>query len=167
MRAKLFLPALLLAIASTAFAQQPVTSAKPAVQQQAAKLTPEQQALQAQLDQMGKPLVQAAAQIAQMVDQHTTGIVWDNASPVGKAASPRAAFVKQIDADRTSLGAVKSRKLAGVTGSLSKGGATPAGTYINVTFATQFGTNPQPVRELVSFHLDSDQKWRVSGYTLR
>ncbi len=34
-------------------------------------------------------------------------------------------------------------------------------------FATQFGSQAKPIRELVSFHLDSDKKWRLSGYAVR
>jgi uncharacterized protein DUF4019 len=36
-----------------------------------------------------------------------------------------------------------------------------------VVYATKFANAPQPVRELVSFHLDNDKTWRVSGYSLR
>lgn len=77
------------------------------------------------------------------------------------------AFVKQISADRSTVGKPVSRKIAAITRSESKGGGTPAGYYINVSFATQFSNEKQLVRELVSFHLDSDKTWRVSGYTLR
>lgn len=167
MRAKFFLPVLLLALATTAAAQQPTQTARPATTQQPAKQTPEQQALQAQLNQMGKPLADAGLKIAQMVDAKQIGPVWDSASSVAKTATTRDAFVKQITADRAALGPMKSRTLAQVSSALSKGGNTPAGTYINIAFATQFSTKPQPVRELVSFHLDADQKWRVSGYSLR
>ena len=43
----------------------------------------------------------------------------------------------------------------------------PAGNYINVVFATRFANAAEPVRELVSFHLDEDKTWRVSGYSVR
>jgi len=36
-----------------------------------------------------------------------------------------------------------------------------------VAFATRFANEKAVVRELVSFHLDNDHVWRVSGYTLR
>ena len=39
--------------------------------------------------------------------------------------------------------------------------------YANVVYASKFANAPQPVRELASFHLDDDQTWRVSGYSLR
>ena len=43
----------------------------------------------------------------------------------------------------------------------------PAGNYFNVVFATGFANAAEPVRELVSFHLDEDKTWRVSGYSVR
>jgi len=45
-------------------------------------------------------------------------------------------------------------------------GQVPAGNYINVEYATRFASEPQPVRELVSFRLDEENTWRVSGYSL-
>lgn len=118
-------------------------------------------------------LVKVATQIAQMIDQDKAGEVWDNASDVAKTRVPRDAFIKQVAADRIAAGPLQLRQLGGVSSFISDGAATagvpatPAGTYINIAFATHFGTHPQPVRELVSFHLDSDQNWRVTGYTLR
>lgn len=132
--------------------------------QAAAALTAEQRA---QIEQQNAQLEQGALQVAALVDQGKIGEVWDLSSSVAKQAVTRDAFVKQIDADRKQVGAVVARKLAAVTRSESKGGATPSGHYINVSFATQFANEKQPVRELISFHLDGDKVWRVSGYTLR
>ena len=42
----------------------------------------------------------------------------------------------------------------------------PAGVYINVEYETRFATGPA-VTELVSFRLDEDKTWRLSGYALR
>jgi hypothetical protein len=38
--------------------------------------------------------------------------------------------------------------------------------YANIAFASRFPNAKQVIRELVSFHLDDDHVWRVSGYTL-
>lgn len=157
------LAALLLATTAGAFAQTPATPAK--TQQQAPALTPEQKA---QIQKQDSQVAQAALGVAQMVDKKQIGEVWDQASSVAKKASSRADFVKQISADRTQLGAPSSRKLAAIGRVQSKGDASlPAGMYINVSFATQFANAKQPVRELVSYHLDSDNIWRVAGYSLR
>jgi hypothetical protein len=163
---QLVLSATLLAAPAAVLAQsQP--GAAPAgsrARQAAPALTAEQQA---EIRKQDATMTQAALQVAQLVDQGQAGKVWDGASSAAKQVAPRDAFVKQVDADRRQVGKLVSRKLAAITRSGSRGGATPAGYYINVSFATQFANEKQPVRELVSFHLDPDKVWRVSGYTLR
>src|SRR3546814_14692441 len=47
------------------------------------------------------------------------------------------------------------------------GAQVPEGFYLNVAVPTTFAESEQPVRELVSFRLDEDKVWRVSGYSLR
>ena len=171
MFARLILSTWLLGAPMANHAATPIDTA--ATQAAAKALTPQQKALQAQLNAMGPQLVKVATQVAQMIDQDKVGEVWDNASVVAKNIAPRDAFINQIKADRSAVGPMKSRQLGGVSSSASDGtagkgsSATPAGTYINVIFATRFGTSTQAVRELVSFHLDTDQNWRVTGYTLR
>lgn len=145
----------LLVVSTAALAQS-----KPA----APALTPAQQA---QVQKQDAQMAQAALQVAQLVDQGKTGEVWDGASAIAKQVVKREAFVAQVDADRKQVGKPLSRKLATITRNASSGGATPAGYYINVNFATRFANTSQPVRELVSFHLDPDKVWRVAGYTLR
>lgn len=162
---QIILSAALLA-ASTAVMAQSKPAAAPAKAPTAAApaLTPEQQAA---VEKQNSQMAQAALQVAQLVDQGKVGEVWDGASPVAKAVVKRDAFVKSVDADRAKVGKVQERKLAGITRSESKGGTTPAGYYINVNFATKFTNEKQPIRELISFHLDQNKEWRVSGYTLR
>lgn len=161
---QLVLSAALLGAATAALAQSAAAPAAAKPQAQAAPaLTPEQQA---QLREQNTKMEQAALQVALQVDQSQTGIVWDNASSIMKQAVQRDAFIKQTDTDRKQVGKPVSRKLAAITRSASQGGATPAGYYVNVSFATQFANQKQPIRELISFHLDPDKVWRVSGYTL-
>ncbi len=155
---KLALPAALLIAAAAVHAQQ-----QPAPQAGQPPLSPQQQA---QLNQLAKPIAQAALQTAQQIDQGKFGEVWDGASSSIKPLVSRDAFVKGIAADRKTVGALKSRNFAGESASVNPAGAPP-GTYMNVQFATQFANTKQPVRELISYHLDADNKWRVSGYTLR
>lgn len=156
---------LLLAFAAPALAQQPVAppAADAAATQQA--LTPEQQAQVARQDaEMGA----AALQVAQMIDANRAGEVWDGASQVMKGSVGREDFVRQLADDRTRLGAATRRDTPVVSRSQFEAGeAVPAGIYINVAFPTAFATQPQAVRELVSFRLDEDRTWRVSGYSVR
>ena len=152
----------LLLVTSAASAQQAAT---PAPAAQAQQLTAEQQAQVARQD---AEMSGAAAQVIQLMDQGKSAEIWDGASPVAKAVVNRQDFVTQIAADRTRLGAPTERKQVAVTrAAYAAGGAVPAGNYINVVFATRFANAAEPVRELVSFHLDEDKTWRVSGYSVR
>ena len=146
-----------------ALSQQNSAPARPATA--AAQLTPEQQAQIARQDaEMGK----AAAQVIQLVDQNKIGEVWDGASGVAKSRVSRDSFIQQIASDRQKLGAVASRKQIAITrAAFDAKSEVPAGNYINAIFATKFANSPNEVRELVSFRLDDDKIWRVSGYSLR
>src|SRR5690606_30176280 len=100
--------------------------------------------------------------------QNRIAEVWEGASAVAKSVVSKGSFINQVASDRQKLGAPSERKQVGVTrAAYAAGGQVPAGNYINVVYATKFANAPQPVRELVSFHLDNDKTWRVSGYSLR
>lgn len=161
--------ALCLVAAPVAFAQQPssqVQRAAPRPQTtQAPALTPQQQAA---LTKQNSDMTKAAQQVIGLVDANRTGEVWDGASTVMKGSVTRDEFVKQLNIERNRLGAAQTRGQAAVTRSQFPAGAqVPQGFYINVATPTKFANAPQPVRELVSFRLDEDKVWRVSGYSLR
>jgi len=141
--------------AFTAYAQSssPVAPAAP-------QPTPEQQRQNQQMER-------AALQVIQMVDQKQAAQVWDGASTVTKQIVSRDAFVRGVDADRKTVGSPGARNLALLTYSQSDGRKLPPGLFANVAFATHFANEKQPVRELISFHLDNDHVWRVTGYSLR
>lgn len=158
--------ALLFALASTANAQQPPAqpAAQPAatVQQQ---LTPEQQAAVARQD---AEMAAAATQVMQMIDGNRAGEVWDGASATMKGAVTRDEFMRQLNIDRNRLGAPSARDQPVVSRSQFRAGeGVPEGIYINVASPTTFANQPEAVRELVSFRLDEDRTWRVSGYSVR
>lgn len=161
----LLLAALFMASAQVV-AQQPAPQPQPAAQQaQEPQLTEEQRA---QLARQDADMTQAALQVMQLVDQNRIGEIWDGASPVMKQAVSKEDFVRQIGSDRTAVGAVSGRANPLVSRTQGEeGGQVPAGLYINVSSATTFANQPNPIRELVSFRLDEDRVWRVSGYTLR
>lgn len=168
---RLALIAAMLAFTASASAQQaaqPARAPVPKPQPQPVKqqqLTPEQQA---QVTRQNAEMSKFAAQVIQLVDQNKVAEVWDGASAVAKSVVGKSSFVSQIAADRQKLGALTERKQVGVTRTAyAAGGQVPAGNYINVVYATRFANAPKPVRELVSFHLDNDKTWRVSGYSLR
>jgi len=170
----------LLAASTGAAAQQTapvrVASPTPATQQQPAarsaaqnsqqqQLTPQQQAALAQQD---AEMTKAAQQVMQMVDGNRTGEIWDGASAAMKRAVTRDEFIKQINTDRNRLGAPAGRGQSNISRAQYPAGAqVPQGLYINVATPTKFANTAQQVRELVSFRLDEDKTWRVSGYSLR
>jgi hypothetical protein len=161
MIARLLVCALLIGAAGIASAQtQPASTPQtPSARQ----LTPEQRAA---IQKQNQVLVKYAESVVAMIDNGQVGQVWDQASDVAKQSVTREQFVKTTEADRAKLGKMSSRKAAGVTRSISKGGKLPAGMYVKVNFATRFGNDAKPTRELISFHLDNDKKWRLSGYTV-
>jgi len=160
---RLLVCALLIGAAGIASAQtQPASTPQtPAARQ----LTPEQRAA---IQKQNQVLVKYAESIVAMIDNGQSGQVWDQASAVAKKSASRDQFTKATESDRAKLGKMTSRKLEGVTRALSNGKEKlPEGLYVNVNFATRFSNEAKPIRELVSFHLDSDKKWRLSGYTVR
>src|SRR5690606_9847100 len=172
MNQRLLLSAALLAFIGTASAQQQQArpsqpaAQQPAAQQQAQQqLTPQQQA---QLAKQNADMSNAALQVMQMVDANRIGEIWDNASATMKRLVTRDDFVKQIATDGTRLGWAGRRGKPAVSRSRFPAGANvPEGLYLNVAVPTTFSKSNTPVRELVSFRLDEDKTWRVSGYSLR
>jgi hypothetical protein len=153
MRIRSYLSLLVLATATTtAFAQSPAPAAQP---------TPQE------IAQRNQQIEQAAMQVAGLVDNGQEGQVWDGASSITKQLVARDAFVKGVSTDRKAVGTLITRAPANLSFSQSDGKKLPAGLYANVAFATRFANEKQPVRELISFHLDGDNVWRVTGYTLR
>lgn len=142
----------LAAVTANAFAQSSAPARQP---------TPQEYA------QRNQQLEQAAMQVADLVDKGQEGQVWDGASAMTKQLIARDAFVKGVDKDRKTVGTLVTRTPANLSFSESDGKKLPAGLFANVSFATRFANEKQPVRELISFHLDGDNVWRVTGYTLR
>lgn len=158
---RLILPAALLLAAGGAFAQQPATPAQPAGTKQAQPtLTKEQQEFRARM-------AANAQGVAQTIDKGDIGAVWDQGSDLMKQAVTRDAFVSGVQGERSKAGKMESRKLVRMYRINSKGEKKlPAGSYLNVMFATKFSNEQQPVPELVSYHFDKDNVLRLSGYTV-
>ncbi len=164
---RLSLAAAIAALSATGGAWAQQQAPQPAPQQAAPQqqLTPEQQA---QLERQDADITRAAQQVVQMIDAGQAGEVWDMSTERVKGMVPRETFVQEIGRDRANLGAPAQRGEAVVTRSqFEAGGQVPEGIYLNVIFPSRFANTAEPVRELVSFRLDEDQVWRVSGYSLR
>lgn len=164
---RLVLLAVSLMFNGAVLAQQAAQPAGAPAAAQPQQLTPAQQA---QIAKQDADMAKGAAQVVQLVDQNKTDEVWEGASAVAKAVVTKQAFVQQIAADRKTLGALVERKQIGVSRSYYEANnpqGLPVGLYVTVTYATKFANSPKPVREIVSFHADSDKTWRVSGYSVR
>ncbi|WP_426701642.1 DUF4019 domain-containing protein [Rhodanobacter sp. Col0626] len=161
---KKMLFAALLTVTSIVYAQSSMVPTTPhGVDRSLSALTQDQQM---QIRDQVETLAQDSLRIVQAIDHGQLGMVWDKASSVAKMFK-RADFVRKIYIDRSKLGAPSFRKQVAITFSQSKGGEVPAGLYISVDYSTQFARENKPVRELVSYHLDNDKVWRVSGYSVR
>jgi len=145
--------------------QPAVAASEPVVAGTSTQATPAaQERLRRQDQEMGR----AALQVAVLVDEDRIAEVWDGASRVARETVAREAFQRQVSQDRTRLGALQGREQVAVNrASYAAGGQVPEGTYISVVFSSRFENVPDPVRELVSFRLDEDRSWRVTGYSLR
>lgn len=111
-------------------------------------------------------LVNAALQVAGMVDAGQAGALWDGASQVAKKTVTRAAFVDGIAAKRKRYGAVGGRSWVAVRRLQSDGSTgVPAGTYLSVDLIAQVAGGGH-ARELVTLRLDEDGLLRLSGYVM-
>lgn len=150
----------LLSMACTAHAQKtaPPTAATPRATQ--APVAPRA------ADNEPSDIVQAALRVAQLIDEGKAAQVWDGASPASKKALDQKKFADGIAQTRKALGAPTNRAWVMVSRQIvpaSKG--TPAGLYASARFETRFAS--RTAHELISFRLDEDNTWRVSGYVVQ
>jgi hypothetical protein len=145
-------------VPSSPLATTPAPPARPAA-------VPRRQERRSESDE---EMIAAAHQVLALIDAGRAEEIWEGASPSVRRIVPRAEFLMQVEADRARLGAPISRgELALSRERYVAGGRVPQGEYVNIAFPTRFTNTDAPVRELVSFRLDEDRVWRVSGYSLR
>jgi hypothetical protein len=108
-----------------------------------------------------------ADRVVQQIDSNQYVDVWQNAAPFVKAKIPQDQFVTGIHQSRQALGAVIRRSWGAVTRVRYTGQAgIPDGLYANVDYATALA-NGRLVSELLSFQLEEDGTWRLTGYVPR
>ncbi|MGJ7567464.1 DUF4019 domain-containing protein [Variovorax sp. GB1R11] len=114
-------------------------------------------------------MVRGGMQAIQMIDQGKAGELWDGATPAARKRGTRADFLSQTAKSRAALGAPRMRTWVTINRQvLTDPDVDLAGQYVSIEYETRFANKPEgSVRELVSFHLDSDRIWRFSGYALR
>ncbi|MGJ7579007.1 DUF4019 domain-containing protein [Variovorax sp. RHLX14] len=111
-------------------------------------------------------VVGLGAQVLQQIDGGQVGWVWDNASPVLKAQVSKEQFGGKSLERRRGFTAIGDRIWMNVSRNRfpqAAPPAPPAGFYANVVFVTP-GAAGDSLSELVSFRLEPDNKWRITGY---
>ncbi len=114
-------------------------------------------------------MVRGGMQAIQMIDQGRAGELWDGATAATRKRVTRADFTSKVTGNRASLGAPRQRVWVAINRQVvTDPDSDTAGQYVSVEYETRFANKPEnTLRELVSFHLDSDRVWRFSGYVLR
>lgn len=119
------------------------------------------------LDDVPVDALLSQAQTAfRQIDAHEAAAVWDSASPVMRRAVKKEEFVTRIDSDRAEIGQIAGRtwqSISRAVNSDANADRIPAGYYININSLAQDGSG-QLMRELISFRLEDDRKWRMTGY---
>ena len=108
-----------------------------------------------------------AGRVLQQLDfDHYDGL-WQNAAPFIREKMTQDQFVNSMRRARQALGPVSSRGWASVTRiRYTKANGVPDGLYANVDFATTL-TGGSTLYEMLSFQLESDDQWRLTGYLPR
>ncbi|RJF90253.1 DUF4019 domain-containing protein [Sphingomonas cavernae] len=112
-------------------------------------------------------LMNVAIRALQAIDQNRAGEIWDSFSAQAKSKVTKKDFVAQVNQARSPLGAVTERDWAMLERQIFPAGNAqiPPGQYITVRFAARFQTGAIK-GEQVSFRLDEDGVWRVTGYSM-
>ena len=90
---------------------------------------------------------------------------WEKAAGLFQAAVSKTTWVNAIQAVRSPLGGLKSRKLKSATFTRSVPNA-PAGEYVIIQYETQFEQKPNAI-ETVTPLREKDGSWKVSGYYIK
>ncbi len=109
--------------------------------------------------------VAAAKQWLALIDAGNYGASWETAAAYFKNAITKEKWAQTLTAVRQPLGALVSRELSSKTYMQSLPGA-PDGEYVVIQFKTSFENKKSGV-ETVTPMLDSDGRWRVSGYYIK
>ena len=109
--------------------------------------------------------VSAAQHWLSMVDGAEYAHSWDEAADYFKGAVTREQWEQSLQGVRKPLGKVFSREVKSKTYATSLPGV-PDGEYVVIQFETSFENKKYAV-ETVTPMMDTDGKWRVSGYYIK
>jgi hypothetical protein len=108
---------------------------------------------------------QAAESWLRLTDSGQYGPSWDGAAQFFKGAVTKDQWVKSITAVRGPLGTLKVRALQSAQHTKALPGA-PDGDYVVLQYGTSF-ENKRSAIETITPMLESDGRWRVSGYYIK
>ncbi|AJK48648.1 DUF4019 domain-containing protein [Burkholderia plantarii] len=112
-------------------------------------------------------LLRDADYALQLLDAGRYQDLWNDAAPFVKQRYDPKRFADDTRMSREAVGAIKSRGWAAVTRIIYSGAKdVPDGLYANVDYATT-QTSGKVVYEKVSFRLESDGRWHLTGYVPR
>ena len=112
-----------------------------------------------------KAAVAAAEKWLALVDAGKYGQSWHEAAGYFRNAIPREKWEESLNAVRSPLGKLVSRKVKSRSFMTTLPGA-PDGEYVVIRFETSFGNKKKAI-ETVTPMLEKDGSWRVSGYYIK
>ena len=112
-----------------------------------------------------KAAVSATEKWLGIVDDGKYGESWKEASEYFRNAVKQEQWEQAVQAVRTPLGKLVSRKIKSTSYKTSLPGA-PDGEYVVIEFETSF-LNKKTAVETVTPMMDKDGNWRVSGYYIK
>lgn len=112
-----------------------------------------------------KDAVSAAKVWLTMVDEGKYADSWQNTATYFRNTVPQSQWEQSLQAIRTPLGKVVSRRVNTKSYKTSLPGA-PDGEYLVIQFTTSFANKKSSV-ETVTPMLENDGTWRVSGYFIK
>lgn len=99
-----------------------------------------------------------------LLDRKDWGRAWETSSSVFRQTVPLASWMDGIPKVRTDLGAFVERRPGDSAYKTTLAGR-PDGEYVTVIFLAKF--EKRELQEVVTTVLDTDGKWRVTGYEVR
>jgi len=112
-----------------------------------------------------KAAVDASKAWLKLVDEGKYAESWNEAAQYFKNAVDKEQWKASLEAVRTPLGNVLSRKLKSQQYTKTLPGA-PDGEYVVIQYETSF-KNKKSAIETITPMMDKDGKWRVSGYYIK
>jgi hypothetical protein len=101
-----------------------------------------------------------------LLDRRDWGTAWDASSAVFRQNVPLGNWMDAIPKLRQPLGNLVERQQADLAYKTTLAGR-PDGEYVTVIFVSKFEKQAEAVEEVVTTVLESDGKWRVTGYSTR